>query len=173
MILFSFGIVLTISSVSSYNKKGMVFSFSHKNNSNWDASLKNDRILKNRDSLIPISSPLQQPPQFLPQWFCFVPSVETWRWKVCDLIGWFYNYRLHVTVRYYNWELHLVAFFPNYRFLYHGDKAKIVIQLTLFGDFLLLAKERKIRNRKNGANNRNMLAFPLFAFRKNCKVSQW
>ena len=44
MILFSFGIVLTISSVSSYNKKGMVFSFSHKNNSTWDASLKNDGI---------------------------------------------------------------------------------------------------------------------------------
>ena len=77
LILISFGIVLTISSVSSYNKKGMVFSFSHKNNSNWDASLKNDRILKNRDSLIPISLPLQQPPQFLPQWFCFVPPVET------------------------------------------------------------------------------------------------
>ena len=48
---------------------------------------------KNRDSLISISSPLQQPPQFLPQRFCFVPSVETWRWKLCDLRGWFYNYR--------------------------------------------------------------------------------
>lgn len=94
MILYSFGIVLTISSVSSYNKKGMIFSFSHKNNSNWDASLKNEMIKKkNRDSLISISSPLQQPPQFLPQRFCFVPSVETWRWKLCDLRGWFYNYR--------------------------------------------------------------------------------
>lgn len=45
------------------------------------------------------------------------------------------------------------------------------VKLTLFEDFLCLAKERKIRTRNNGPNNRDILAFPPFAFYGNCKVS--